>query len=445
MSEPINESQFGYGFVAELRKLLFGPDKDGTLWMGIGGSNPPFSNSVNYYLRSEYAHKLARWQSQFLYRTSPIATAGIDALVNLVLGQGLQYLCDADSEQRLLDEWIDENDWDCRSRETFCKTLTDGESFLQRFGKKVRAVSPDQIYDSQTQGIVTDPDDYETVLHYVVNRQNKEKINVPAKDMQHRKLSHRDEKRGIPILFPIAEQLVEATDMLESLNRTCNFLSRIGAVRESSAPQASVQSYLSDIQALPQNRKPPNVDNGREQENVEHYAPGSIITTANTIKWTFPAASMDAASYTEVYQVVVELCAARLGIPASVLSGSQKDMAAYTAALVADSHCVKSLEQWQQRCIRWDKQLFKMFGFDVKKINIVAPEIAIHDKKAQIELGNFLLDKKLASKQTVGKIFEIDYEAELPQIEEDVSKDSELMPDTENDDGSLNKGSNENK
>lgn len=446
MDEHIEES---WGIVNQLQKYLFGPDANGSYWQPVVGTAPGASNAFLHFFRTALFNRWQRMQARFLYKVNGYAISLVDSMASMIIGEGFNYVCEDESEQQRLDEMFRLNKWHHRRCDSFKRVLVDGEVFERMFGDKLRFVDPDSVFDdTYNLGVITSPNDYEDIIEYVIHNRTSIET-VPADQIQHRKLAGFDELRGTSVLFAVASHLVDAEQLLKNLTRTADQLARIAWVRTHEANAASVLAYRSSIQSQPQNQRHDQFIDGRHSlENSENYRAGTVLDTSDATKIEFPGQGIQADSFISVLRAELRLVAARAGIPENVLSQDQDSMAAYTASLVADSHCVKAMEGWQRKLIDWDLDLLEMMGFDRDKLHITGPEIAIHDRKQLVEVGNFLIDKRLASKETVGKMFEIDYDEEKEQILQDAADDESMMPQTDDEEkegSGIDKGANEDK
>jgi capsid protein len=174
---------------------------------------------------SEQTLGAIRDSSRLLALTNEFAINAFENRVNFIVGKGHRYHTvpiDAASEetakriQAIVDEFVEDNDWNGRQQEIVRRRDRDGEAFLRLFadhrGKtSVRFVEPDQVFTPKTQesdpsssfGIHTRKDDVETVLGYWIDNQY-----VDTTDIQHRKANvDRNVKRGIPLLYPVRKNL----------------------------------------------------------------------------------------------------------------------------------------------------------------------------------------------------------------------------------------------
>lgn len=407
LEEAMKESWNIFGEI----KSMFLPDGQGSLWSPIN-ANPGLSNTLLIYYRSPWFNKIQRWVAEVLRKTNPVAISAVDNLTQMILGEGFVYTCESASEQKRLDEWMKKQNWCWRQREILEKLIVDGEVFIRLFNTKdypnLRLVSPDLVYDNKSGlGINFSEGDYEEVISYHVNKED-----VPESEMQHRKLGWSDEVRGTSLLFPIIQHCVNAEELVVNLNRTATALSKFAAIRTHDATSQQVDTYRSDIQSRQRNRDYTDCVNGVPGHNVEDYPAGSIVDASKYTTWEFPGAAIDGEKYVSILRATLRVIAARVGLPENVLSQDQDSIAAYSGQMVANSHVVKGIENWQRRINDWDMELFEKAGFNTDKISITNPEVAMPDPTAQVAIGQFLLSSQIASKQTIGKMFEVNFEDE---------------------------------
>ncbi len=433
MKKAVDES---YGLLSNFGPSLWGPDMDGTFWQPIGpgvAGGQPLTESALYYYQTPYFNLIQRVQGLWLYKNNGFAISGISSLVNMVIGTGFQYICDSPREQDRLDNWMHANDYEHRSREAFEKLLTTGEVFYRLTGDevekdKIRFVQPGRVHDGATpksaatsnNGIVSNPNDYEDIYGYMIDG-----AEVPAAEVQHRKLGWTEDKRGTSILFAIGPALIEASGLLFSLARTAKTLSKFAGVRYIDGDQQAAEAFRSKIRGA---TSPPiqvglgvvdipyGYNSGNRCDNEEYYRPGTFLDIPKAVKVDFPGQYIDGDKYVSVLRAVLRLAAARFGLPENVLSQDQDSIAAYNGQLVADAHCTKGLRAWQKRLVHWDLELFGKAGFDTKRIKAELPEVAVNDKESQAKVAKFLLGAKLAAPSTAAAGFGLDYDAEKEQM-----------------------------
>lgn len=415
-----------WDLLSEFRSLFFGPDGQGNFYGGGQMAAPggvQYSNAIIRFFRTIWFNRIQRWTAEWMFKTNGYAISAIDNMTSMTLGEGFSYKYENEAQNKKLQAFFKKNKWSSRSREGFQKVLVDGECFFRIFKQAddlplLRWICPDFVFGSagdnpDSLGILTEKDDYETVTGYRVNN-----VVIPASKVQHRKLGWAEDFRGTSVLFAIGPILDQAAELLTSLCSTAEQLSRFTAVVEHKSDQDSIRDMNYNIPNQPGNYPDYNTPQwvGRNCTPSEFYPRNSIVRHGDDQKWNFPGQYIDGEKYVSVLRAALRLAAARVGLPENVLSQDNDSIAAYNGQMVANSHIVKGFEMWQQKQVEWDVELLEMCGFDTTDLLIVQPEVAIPNKNTPVEQGEFLIKNRMASKSTVAKLFEVDYEKELPQI-----------------------------
>jgi len=397
--------------------ILGSGGNDGRLYnvtsSGAGGA----FYSAFIWLNSQTINKWQRSLGKFLYITNSIATVAVDNLAILTLGSGLQYQTPNEAKQKQIDEWVKINKWRRKEIQLFKEFIAQGEIFVRIFGNQVRTVDPDMVYNSASQpnsrlGIVHEPDDIETVTGYVVHRNpnsgDKGEF-VPISEMQHRKNALFNCPRGFSRLLNCASDLFNIDKLTNNVMSSSELLAKIAFFRHHKAPEDSVREFRSGI--LDQQETADNTHLPRE--NIEHYPPQSIIDLPEGVEPVFPTA-MDGNAYVEILNAGLRKIASTFTIPAAIFT--EKDMAAYNASMVTSSFIVRQIEALQEDWKEYNLELLELSGINTDDVQVICPEVAIQDTTAQTQVADFLLKNKIASRETTGKMFGIDYEEEQELI-----------------------------
>ena len=420
-------------FLDSLNSGLLGwdPNQQGTFWnptQGGVGPYPPQANYLLVVLQTPLFNRIQRWLARYLYHVNAYAISAVDSLTDMVIGPGYTITADNATNQRRIDAWVEANNWHERVVEAYKTYLIDGEVFFRVFGDKVRFVDADFVYSDsphEKNGIITEPEDYETVLGYRVARRNPwlgggngEQEEVSVHEMQHRKMCQPYESRGFSMLLAVYSQILKATQLLDNLCTTLDSQARIAIVRQHDATKEAVQTFRSNLtNSLPIAGRNPVGDNAPPRvDGTESYPAGSIVDNGIGTKLELTSGGLMADKYVEVLRAILRQVAARVGIPEALLSQDTDSIAAYTGQLVPNSHLIRAIKAKQDRWCRQDLQLLKLCGIPIQgvSINFVSPVIV--NRKEEAELAELLLDKGLASRQTVAANFDITYEDELPII-----------------------------
>ncbi len=425
-------------FLQTLQQDLIGPDKFGTLWQQTGGGTgpyPPVANYLNIILQSSYFNKVQRWLARYLYHVNAYAISIVQNKRDLVIGPGYEINCESDASQRRVDEWLEQNNWALRMPEAYERLIVDGEVFFRVFkGGIVRFVEPDLVYGTEPgvlSGIKTKPDDYETIESYMVNQGNGwnqqygESQAVPADQMQHRKFgAWSSEPRGFSLLLAVYGDILEASKLLTNLGITLDAQARVAIVRKHQADKQAVQALnagrANEVPvagyATPYTNCSPRVD------GVEAIPPASIVDTGDTSTFELTSGGLMADKYIEVLRAILRKVAARCGLPEALVSQDQANMAAYTAALVPNSHLIRAVKSQQNVWAAQDLDLLKKCGISTKDVHVEFSSPVVENRKEEKEVAEFLIDRGIASRQTIGQIFDVNYKDEVALIKREAAE-----------------------
>lgn len=400
--------------------LLNGGENE--IYSGQGAGGGSYYYTLYYWLNNAQVNKWQRYLGRVLFLDNSIAQTAIKKLTIMALGSGTRIVCSDDSKQKAIDEWVKVNKWKRREIEAFTRRSIDGEVFLRVFNNyDVRFVDPDLVYNNATegtptmyQGVISSDTDAEEILEYEVHLKNFKDsttdltgIRVPVEEMQHRKInSHFGARRGFSLLLPIASDLFNVDKLVNNLMATSNVLSKIAFWRKHKANEGTIQEFKAKIQT--QGRI--GIDQRPPLDNIENYPPASIVDLADETDIVFPDAQ-SLGEYNIILESTLRKVAAQFNLPSGVFNITHDD-GAYNAQMVTNSFVVKSIEAMQEEWKEFNLELLEMCGFDTDDIQIICPEVAIVDKKVEAEVGQFLLQNKIASRETIATAFGIDYEQE---------------------------------
>jgi len=308
---------------------------------------------------------LTRIQSQcrYLAMTNEFAINGHENRISYLVGTGHVYTVssreghEVDQEQlkpvqEVIDDFLDINGWHHRQQEIVRRRDRDGECFLRFFngseGKvKIRFVEPDEVArprDNQDAhanfGVLTDPKDVETVQGYYIEGEGL----VEADQIQHRK-AHVDAnvKRGVPLFYPVRENLHRAEKLLRNMATVATFQSAISMIRKHGGSSAGVLDFIkSNANVTVTNTTTGSTDYYRR------YRAGTILDAVQGMDYEFPSHAIDASRFVLVLQAELRAIASRLVMPEFMLT-SDASNANYASTMVAEGPCVKMFERLQ-----WD-------------------------------------------------------------------------------------------
>lgn len=361
------ESQPGREF-ARLLDHLVHPEADdladGTGWSPLDGITA--MGRIPYTNETQLDH--IRYQCRQLALENEFAINALENRISYVVGTGHRYRIVPrpgttvarallQRTQDVLEEFLRENRWHRRQQEILLRKDRDGEVFLRFFpGEdgllRVRFVDPEQIrtpphkadQPHHSFGVVTEPDDVETVLGYWVDGRW-----VEARHIQHRKANVDSHiKRGLPLFYPVRKNLRRAEKLLRNMSVVAGLQSAVALIRKHSGGRSSVERFLADRQAASAEALPDGAG------SVEHFAPGTILDATAGIEYEFPVAAIDAARYVTLLQAELRAIASRLVMPEFMLT-SDASNANYASTLVAEGPAVKMFQRLQEEMIEEDR------------------------------------------------------------------------------------------
>jgi capsid protein len=314
-----------------------------------GGAKGAFDDATRIDLRD---------QARQLVQTNPYARNILRLLEVYVAGPGLKAVMAARhpaADEALLHRaenlWTDFLDANARHfsyRETARRTWRDGECFTRLFPlpewpPTVRYVDPETIGADQerndSQGLITDPDDVETVWSYLrVDPATGELAEeIPAGEMLHTKIGvDSNEKRGVTIFAPILEPLSCFDKWLDTELQARKLQASIVLWRKVQGPPTQVGSFVDQT-----------ASHTYAGVRKERYRPGTIITTSPSTDLQFLQPKTNFGDAVPLGRLVLLSIAAGAGVPEYMLS-SDASNANFASTMVAEGPAVKLFESEQQ-------------------------------------------------------------------------------------------------
>lgn len=297
-----------------------------------------------------------------LATTNEFAINGHENRVSYIVGSGHSYRVTerkgraAPAEllartQYLIEEFLDQNDWQRRQAELVRRRDRDGEVFLRFFtgarGEvRVRFVEPDQVATpadragdpSASLGVLCDRDDVESVRGYFIDGQL-----VDAALVQHRK-AHVDGnvKRGLPLFYPVRKNLLRAEKLLRNMSVVAEIQSAIALIRRHTG---STAAGVRQFAAATADHVATSGATGRTT-SYRRYDPGTILDAPSGVEYDFPAQSIDASSFVIVLQAELRAIASRLVMPEFMLT-SDASNANYASTMVAEGPAMRMFVRLQ--------------------------------------------------------------------------------------------------
>lgn len=257
-----------------------------------------------------------------------------------------------------IDLFVRENSWAARQQEIVRRRDRDGEAFLRFFVTpdgflKVRFIEPGSVATPLEQaarpearlGLLTDPDDVETVSGYFVEGEL-----VPAAEVQHRRANvDANVRRGLPLFAPVRKNLRRAERLLRNMSTVAEIQSAIALVRKHrAASRSGLEAFVANGADMTFSNA---TSNGREY--LRRYAPGTVIDAPSTIDYEFPVAQLNAGGFVTVLQAELRAIASRLVMPEFMLS-SDASNANYSSTLVAEGPAMRMFSRLQAELVSDD-------------------------------------------------------------------------------------------
>jgi len=348
-----------WGTFVDPRDALF--DGDGLAWNPLGleaDSCMPFGWGPT----SEVQLREIRNQCRLLAMSNEFAINGHENRVSFIVGAGHTYIAAAKkgltvppewvaAVQAVLDDFISTNSWQRRQQEIVLRRDRDGEVFLRLFvaldgTTRVRFIEPGQVATPPDQaanpatklGILTDPEDVETVLTYFVDGQA-----IDASEIQHRKANvDANVRRGLPLFFPVRKNLRRAEKLLRNMSVVAEIQSAIALIRRHHrSNRGAVEQFVTSSADV-------SVGNPftGQTANFRRYGPGTILDAQADVDYDFPAAGLDAGNFVAVLQAELRAIAARLVMPEFMLS-SDASNANYSSTMMAEGPAMRMFQRLQ--------------------------------------------------------------------------------------------------
>lgn len=328
--------------------------------------------------------------------------------------------------QDVIDEFQELNDWHDRQQEIVRRLDRDGEVFLRLFDDgggllRVRFIEPELIApppssapDFATHGILTDPDDVETVVGYYVEGRLLE-----AAEVQHRKANvDRNVKRGLPLYTAVRGNLWRAEKLLRNMSVVAEVQSAIALIRKHrSASRTGVEQFVAD-------RSTARPDGAGRTRRVTEYGPGTILDAPAGLEYEFPVTGIDAASYVAILQAELRAIAARLVMPEFMFT-SDASNASYSSTMVAEGPAVKMFGRLQAAMIEQDRRLMRLVvqkavshgrlpadAAGAVELQVSAPTLQTRDRSREAQADEIAYRNGVLSTQTWSQRLGLDYDQE---------------------------------
>jgi len=398
-------------------------DDAGTRWISLGNTRGSAAMSNEPHLAE------IRAQCRALAVENEFAINGHENRISYIVGTGHRYRAAARADgapneqllrdvQALVDEFVRVNRWHQRQQEIVRRRDRDGECFLRLFlgadgMTRVRFVEPEQVATPTDRandpaasfGIQTEPRDVETPLGYWIDGRW-----VDAAEIQHRKQGvDANVKRGLPLLYPVRQNLRRAEKLLRNMSVVAEIQSAVALIRKHrGATAAGVEQFVRN-QA---DQTATSAATGRTS-HLRRFNPGTILDAMAGTDYEFPAAGIDAGRFVTVLQAELRAVASRLVMPEFMLT-SDASNANYASTMVAEGPAVKMFERLQREMIEDDVELIRRVlsgavrtgrlpkeALTAVDIHATAPTLASRDRLRDAQADQILVRAGAMSPQTM--------------------------------------------
>jgi capsid protein len=402
-------------------------DDDGTRWSLLGGGLARGASAAAFTTEVQLGE--IRNQCRALAVGNEFAINGHENRISYIVGSGHSYRVTASpgraapdelvrAVQTVLDEFVRINRWHQRQQEIARRRDRDGEVFLRLFvahdgTTRVRFVEPEQVSTppeaaanpAASFGILTDPDDVETVLGYYVDGRL---VDAPA--IQHRKANvDGNVKRGLPLFYPVRANLRRAEKLLRNMSVVAEIQSAIAIIRKHAGGlKSTVEQFVQDQADLTVTHQA----TGRAS-HFRRYGPGTILDASAGTEYDFPAQGINAASFVAILQAELRAIASRLVMPEFMLT-SDASNANYSSTMVAEGPAVKMFQRLQHETIEDDLEVMRCAvraaveagrlppeAMTDVEIQGVPPALSVRDRLKEAQADKILVQSGAMSPQTM--------------------------------------------
>lgn len=348
-----------------------------------GGAKSSFDEAGRVDLRS---------RARQLVQTNPYARNILRLLEVYVVGPGLKAVmapqrAEPKSDlpalaERMWNEFLTENHRHFSYRETARRAWRDGECFVRLFPlpqwpPAVRYIDPEaigpQASQPETQGLITDADDVETVQSYLrIDPTGGELVEaIPAEEVLHTKIGvDSNEKRGVTIFAPVLEALTCFDRWLETELQARKLQASIVLWRK-------IQGSPSQVSAFTDQAASSSGGDPQGMQRKERYRPGTIVTTSPGTELQFLQPKTNFGDAVPLGRLVLLSIAAGSGLPEYMLT-SDASNASYSSTMVAEGPAVKLFESEQHFFANEFARLWRMVMTEAVRLGLLPADFFDH-------------------------------------------------------------------
>ena len=407
---------------------------------------------------TEQTRKDVRAAARRLAQNNPHARNILRLLEVYVVGPGLElthqpratlsqeYSGILEKSEMLWMEFLDQNRKHFSYREFARRTWRDGECFLRLFPQtaaipSVRFVDPEQIGPTQeepdSQGILTDEDDVETPLAYLMIDPDTGELaeEIPASEILHTRIGvDSNQKRGLSIFASTIDALTCFDRWLETEMTARKLQASIVLWRKVQGSPSQVRGVSEGAAAASQANSPGSLENA---SNRERYRPGSILTTSAGTDLQFLQPNTNFGDAVPLGRLLLLSIAAGSGLPEFMLT-SDASNANFASTMVAEGPAVKQFQSEQhffserfELLWRWVMQQAIQAGelpeefFEQVKVEWSFPELVNRDRPREREADAKLVEHRVLSRAEVARRDKANPEVMRREIEQELTLEQE--------------------
>lgn len=398
------------------------PDADEDQWQAYGLNS--FYSKIN---SDSYREALVEW-ARYACRVYPHG-GSVRTIANFVIGKGVDFDFPENSErlQKIWNAWEDETKFRRRQKEIFKRLLTDGECFIRWFIRKdgvqdFRFIDPLWIKTPTItnadidggkcfSGVVVNPEDYADIYGYWICRDEYSAEFVPSSDMSVIKLGLETDVRGFTILESVLPSIQGYRDWLNdrrSVQKTQSFFAIHKKISNASPSQ------VADLRGFPTTEYG-TTDSRRYRATT--IKSGSVITTSDNVELDLMTPNSYARDAEADGRAILLTIAAGLGIAEYMVTGDASNNNRASME-ISETPSVRNFEDWQTMLSEFFLDIVKrVLSVDfVHDVTVTWPALIARNITDEIASSSFLLDKGIASKDTIATKFGVDYDAELEKM-----------------------------